>query len=179
MWEITQDVCDANIEAALENTRKVLALAEASGVHVLDVWHHYHAAYACIVAGDLEGAEGHGSSMQSVLVPGQLMNKVFHYLRASFICAAVTQRRSAVRIPGPVTIWDLRWAAPSSASSDDLGCQATTAARQPGARNLADVLGSDLVLLRAARSPIRCFRRARKNSVSRPCGGPSPGGDRI
>ncbi|MET0217013.1 MAG: BTAD domain-containing putative transcriptional regulator [Burkholderiales bacterium] len=154
MWEITQDVCDANIEAALENTRKVLALAEASGVHVLDVWHHYHAAYACIVAGDLEGAEGHASSMQSVLVPGQLMNKVnFHYLRASIhLCRGDAKRALELAEeflkPGD----DLGSAMGSAIFRIQLAMILIAAGDHSRAREilartlgLADVLGSDLV----------------------------------
>ena len=86
MWEIIQDVLDANIGRALEVTRKVLALADASGVHVLDVWHHYHAANAALVAGDLAAAERHAESMKEALTPGQLMNKVnYQYLRAAIL----------------------------------------------------------------------------------------------
>ena len=86
MWEIIQDVLDANIDLARQNIRKVLALSASSGVHVLDVWHHYHAAQAAIVAGDLTEAEHHANRMQAALVPGQLMNKInYHYLRASIL----------------------------------------------------------------------------------------------
>lgn len=154
MWEITQDLCDANIKAALTNTRKVLDIAEASGVHLLDVWHHYHAAYACIVTGDLQGAEDHANGMQNALVPGQLMNKVnYHYLRASIhLCRGEVKRA-------------LELAEEFLRLGDELGCAMGSAlfrnqlamiliaagnhsrAREVLARSLdlADTLGSDLV----------------------------------
>lgn len=86
MWEIIQDVLDANVGRALEATQKVLALADSSGVHVLDVWHYYHAASAALVAGDVAAAEHYADRMQGALVPGQLMNKVnYQYLRAAIL----------------------------------------------------------------------------------------------
>ena len=86
MWEVIQDVLDANVGRAMEETQKVLTLAEVSGVHVLDVWHHYHAASAALVAGDLAAAEHYAEQMQCALTPGQLMNKVnYQYLRAAIL----------------------------------------------------------------------------------------------
>lgn len=86
MWEVIQDVLDANVGRAMEATQKALTLAEVSGVHVLDVWHHYHAASAALVAGDLAAAEHHAEQMQCALTPGQLMNKVnYQYLRAAIL----------------------------------------------------------------------------------------------
>jgi DNA-binding SARP family transcriptional activator len=86
MWEIIQDVLDANVGRALQATEKVLALADTSGVHVLDVWHYYHAAHASLVAGDVAGAEKHAQSMKETLHANQLMNKVnYQYLRAAIL----------------------------------------------------------------------------------------------
>ena len=95
MWEVIQDVLDANVERALEGTRKVLALAATSGVHVLDVWHYYHAALAALVAGDLAAAERYAENMQEALLPDQLMNKVnYQYLRAAILLHRGETRRA-------------------------------------------------------------------------------------
>lgn len=83
LWEAVQDLFDADVETAREKLRKLLAATEESGVHVLDVWHHYYAAYAALMANDLAAAERHASSMQAALLPGQLANKInYQYLRA-------------------------------------------------------------------------------------------------
>ncbi|MBL8541329.1 MAG: hypothetical protein JNK68_13285 [Betaproteobacteria bacterium] len=95
MWEIIQDVLDANVGHALEVTQKALALAERSGVHVLDVWHCYHAANAALVAGDVTLAEQYADRMQTALTPTQFMNKVkYQYLRAAILLHRGEVRRA-------------------------------------------------------------------------------------
>lgn len=95
MWEIIQDLLDANVGRALETTQRVLALAATSGVRVLDVWHYYHAASAALVAGDIAAAGQYADRMQAALTPAQLMNKVtYQYLRAAILLHHGEARRA-------------------------------------------------------------------------------------
>ena len=154
MWEIVQDVFDANLDAAFANTAKVLALAQASGVHILDVWHHYHAGYASLIANDVAGAERHAERMRAALAPDQLTIKVnYHYLRAAICLCRGEVTRALELAEEYLQLGDDLGSGMGSAMYRSQLAMTLIAAGQHGrarevlARTLelADTLGSDMV----------------------------------
>jgi DNA-binding SARP family transcriptional activator len=85
MCECIQCWNNAETDKAIASAETALQLADATGVHVMDVLLHYQAAMANLTTGRLDAGRHCIESIHALIVPGQLMNEVCYYQAAGIL----------------------------------------------------------------------------------------------